>query len=115
MYNQLETFLQCIKLLGLAGGKHQKTWKQEIRREHDSNPFYNVIHVYIFCFSLVVFLCNFWVIFPAILLARTLLVGDVQFPTYCMYMHLGDNLWDVIIIMIVHFVLLSELCIECMV
>ncbi len=30
---RIEKHLQCEKLLGLAG-KHQKAWKQEIRREH---------------------------------------------------------------------------------
>ncbi len=33
----IEKHLQCEKLLGLAGG-NQKAWKQEIRREHNSNP-----------------------------------------------------------------------------
>ncbi len=34
---RIEKHLQCENLLGLAG-KHQKAWKLEIRREHNSNP-----------------------------------------------------------------------------
>ncbi len=37
--------MQCEKLLGLAG-KHQKAWKQEIRREHNSNPLQRHSHVH---------------------------------------------------------------------
>ena len=36
---------------GLAGGKHQKTWKQEIRREHDSNPLQRHSHVHFLFFA----------------------------------------------------------------
>ena len=44
---RLEKHLQCEKLLGLARGTtiSQKAWKQEIRREHNSNPLQRQSHV----------------------------------------------------------------------
>ncbi len=37
--------MRKIARIGRGRGKHQKAWKQEIRREHNSNPLQRHEHV----------------------------------------------------------------------
>ena len=79
---RIEKHLKCEKLLGLAGWN---TWKQEIRREHNSNPLQRHEHVHFRD----MFYFNWWFISTLVFQALiTLVVGNVQFPIYT---HVGND------------------------
>ncbi len=50
--NPIEKHLQCARI---GRGKHQKAWKQEIRREQNSNPLPETTHSALFATVLQMF------------------------------------------------------------
>ncbi len=66
------------KIARIGQGNHKKAWKQEIRREHNSNPLQRQSHV------LVVFPC-----FPSQYATQFLLVEWWPIPIYLFIFHFG--------------------------